>query len=109
MKTLAIFVLFLAGCASASNSKVVVIPPPADPDAHVIGYQVVPRFTGFEFTIGIPALAPIPVIGPALAEAIRLKAGGYDTIIIPILAEDQFLHQARVAAARARWKSAQRP
>ena len=94
--------LLFAGC---SSGRTVIVPAPTDPDTHVIGYQVVPRFTGIEVTLGIPALAPLPVIGPSLAEAIKLKAGGYDTIIIPILAEDQYRHEARIAAARARWTS----
>lgn len=96
--------LTLAACSS-TNGHVIYVPAPTDPDTHVVGYQVVPRFTGIEVTLGIPALSPVPVIGPALAEAIKLKAGGYDTIIIPIIQEDQYRHEARIAAARARWTS----
>lgn len=99
-----ILTLLLTGCTS-TNNRVVIVPPPNDPDAHVTGYQVIPRFTGIEVTAGIPALSFVPVIGTALAEAIKLRAGGYDVIVIPILAEDQFTHEVRVNAARARWGS----
>ncbi len=99
-KVIALLACFLlAGC---SAGEVIVVEPPKDPDIHVTGYQVVPRFSGFELTLGIPALAPIPIIGPSLAEAIRLRAGNSDTIIVPVLREDEFIHAAKVAAARAR-------
>jgi hypothetical protein len=77
-----------AGCAASGG--VYEIKPPNDPDMHVVGYTVQPRFTGYELTFGIPALAPIPIIGPALAEAIRFRAGKNDIVVIPIMHEDQY-------------------
>jgi hypothetical protein len=83
-----ILLLLTAGCAASGG--VYEIKPPNDPDMHVVGYTVQPRFTGYELTFGIPALAPIPIIGPALAEAIRFRAGKNDIVVIPIMHEDQY-------------------
>lgn len=104
-RAISLFLFLLLTACSSTNGHVVYVPAPTDPDTHVVGYQVIPRFTGIEVTLGIPALSPVPVIGPALAEAIKLRAGGYDTIVIPVIQEDQYRHEARIAAARARWGS----
>lgn len=66
------------------------ITPPLDADTHVIGYNVVPRFTGYEVTFGIPALSGVPIIGPTIAEAIKFRAGKNDVVVVPILQEDMY-------------------
>jgi hypothetical protein len=78
----------LAGCVSSGN--VYEVQPRPDPDVHVIGYDITPRFTGYELTFGIPALAPVPIIGPYLAEAIRFRFGKNDIVITPRLTEDMY-------------------
>jgi hypothetical protein len=83
-------VLMLTGCATISQGSVYEVRPPDDPNIHVTGYDVIPRFTGYELTFGIPALSPVPIIGPYLAEAIRFRVGKNDIVITPRLAEDRF-------------------
>lgn len=67
-----------------------------EPETYTREYRVVKGYSGYEISLGIPALGWIPVVGPYLSEMIRFRSGVNQDVIVPVMEESIYVHQARI-------------
>lgn len=92
---IAVSLVSLAGC-QAMYKPPYEVKHPKESETYTREYRVVKGYSGYEVSLGIPALGWIPVVGPYLSEMIKFRSGVNQDVIVPIMEESVYVHEARI-------------
>lgn len=96
----AILVCLLALTGCATYNPPYVTPAPQESETYLERYEFKQGFNGVEVVVGLPFLGWIPGVGQYLDEMIQFRAGVRQDVLVPVMKESIYEHEARAAAAR---------